>query len=214
MFDIASFHTADDFLETLQTTSQPDIIFMDIDMPGTNGMDAARKLRTKGCASILIFVTTLAQYAINGYEVNAVDFILKPLTYLSFKMRMDKAMALCASDDDLSFPITDNRTTFMIKTRDISYVETQKHNTIFHVTHGQYTQRGSLSSLEKQLGELYESGANPFLRINSCYLINMDFVAGINSANVIMKNGDELSVSRPRKKHVMQEITQYLGMRV
>lgn len=213
-FSITVTHNADDFLETFESATQPDIIFMDIDMPGTNGMAAARELRSRGCTSILIFVTTLAQYAIDGYAVDAADFMIKPLNYLSFKLRMDKAVALCATNDDYSLTITQNRNTHIIHTRDLIYVETQKHNMIFHLTTGQYVQRGSLSGIEEELKTLYGTADTPFLRVNSCYLINMDYVTGISTTSVTVQGGDELAVSRSRKKQAMQAITKYLGMKV
>ena len=69
-----------------------DLIFMDIQMPDINGMDTARRLRAMDQNVLLIFVTSLAQYAIEGYEVAAVDYILKPVQYFSFAMRLTRAI--------------------------------------------------------------------------------------------------------------------------
>lgn len=70
-----------------------DIVFMDIDMPNLDGLNAARKLRETDGDVVLIFVTNLAQYAIKGYEVNALDYLLKPLSYATFRLRMMKAVS-------------------------------------------------------------------------------------------------------------------------
>ena len=69
-----------------------DIVFMDIDMPGRNGIEASRALRERNQSIVLLFVTNLAQYAIAGYEVDALDYILKPINYFSFKLKIQKAL--------------------------------------------------------------------------------------------------------------------------
>ena len=86
---VTRFGNAMDFEMTHQHF---DLVFMDIQMPGINGMEAAQLMRTYDSETPIIFVTNLAQYAVKGYEVDALDFIVKPVTYFNFRMRMDKAM--------------------------------------------------------------------------------------------------------------------------
>lgn len=69
-----------------------DLIFLDIELPGQNGMDAAFDLRAHDTSTPIIFVTNMANYAVHGYAVNALDFIVKPFTYEDFHLRMDRAM--------------------------------------------------------------------------------------------------------------------------
>ena len=88
-FALARFTNAMDFELTKESF---DLVFMDIQMPGINGMEAAHLLRTYDEVTPIVFVTNLAQYAVRGYEVDALDFIVKPVTYFNFRMRMDKAM--------------------------------------------------------------------------------------------------------------------------
>ena len=68
-----------------------DVLLLDIEMPKMNGMDAAREIRKRDQRVLIIFITNMAQYAINGYEVGALDFVLKPIKYFSFSMKLEKA---------------------------------------------------------------------------------------------------------------------------
>ncbi len=78
--------------ELVNDAIQADLVFMDIDLPGINGMEAAEMLRESDTTTPLIFVTNLAQYAVRGYQVDALDFMVKPIAYGDFSMRMDRAM--------------------------------------------------------------------------------------------------------------------------
>ena len=76
-----------------------DLIFMDINMPSLDGINASKKLREIDSEVMLIFVTSLAQYAIKGYEVNAFDFIVKPITYYNFALKLTRALDNLSKDD-------------------------------------------------------------------------------------------------------------------
>ena len=91
-FEATPFEKADDFLAVYN--GDYDIILMDIEMPGTNGMDAAEQIRKKDAQVVIMFITNMAHYAIKGYEVGALDFVLKPIQYLNFANKMDRAMQL------------------------------------------------------------------------------------------------------------------------
>ena len=87
--EISVFDNAVKFLD--KYTPKFDIVFMDIEMPYINGMEASKKLRELDQKVILIFVTNLAKYAIKGYEVQAFDFVVKPITYHDFTLKFVKS---------------------------------------------------------------------------------------------------------------------------
>lgn len=187
-----------------------DLVFMDIDLPGINGMEAAELLRTYDVETPIIFVTNLAQYAIRGYEVNALDFIVKPVTYHHFSMRMDKAMRAVARNRKNRVSIATRSGVRVLQNREIVYVETKSHDLVFHLVDedgdGQELRvRGTLSSLEERLSH------TSFVRISSGCLANMDHIRSMRSGEISMDNGQTLYASRAKKRAVLETFTDYLG---
>ena len=139
---IIEFAGADDFLDGYDRSF--DLVCMDIDMPGTDGMSAAQRLRQMDADVPLVFVTNMAQMAIHGYAVHALDFILKPINYYSFSIKMRGILALVGNRrrKSLVFPTTDGF--LRISSDNLYYVEVRGHHLSFHTTQGVIRQRDSL----------------------------------------------------------------------
>ena len=88
--DVTRFEDGDEIVENYR--SQFDIILMDIEMRFMNGMEAAKKIREKDSQVIIIFITNMASYAIIGYAVDALDYVLKPISYFAFSQRLNRAV--------------------------------------------------------------------------------------------------------------------------
>lgn len=147
---IIEFAGADDFLDGYDRSF--DLICMDIDMPGTDGMSAAQRLRQMDADVPLVFVTNMAQMAIHGYAVHALDFILKPINYYSFSIKMRGILALIGNRrrKSLVFPTTDGF--LRISSDNLYYVEVRGHHLSFHTTQGVIRQRDSLRNWEAKTG--------------------------------------------------------------
>ena len=89
-FQVEVFHSSIGFLETFQ--KDYDLILLDVEMPGLNGMELAHKIREVDEQVVLMFITNMAQYAIHGYSVGALDFVTKPLNYYTFAMKLTRAL--------------------------------------------------------------------------------------------------------------------------
>ncbi len=203
-FRISAFDSAVSMLDNYM--ADYDIIFMDIRMPYMNGMDAAHRLRALDQKVILIFVTSLTQYAIEGYEVNAQSYIVKPAKYYDFAMKISRAVNQVPAVNSAKFEIHTRDGIIRLDPNEIQYVESQGHRLTFHTFSGDYTQLSSLNKLEEQLSAFH------FARCNSCYLVNLQYVSGIKGYTVFLKNC-ELKISQPRKKAFVQAFERFLTKR-
>lgn len=185
-----------------------DIIFMDIIMPHLNGMDAAEKLRKIDNDTVLIFVTNMQNYAVKGYEVNALDFIVKPVSYSLFEAKMNRAVKVVSEKhDENSISVTVDGVTRVLPIGKILYVEVAGHVVTYHTDSGDYPVRGTLDKAERALPK------ECFARCNYCYLVNLKYVKSVDS-NYVDVTGHKLAVSRNKKKDFLNALANYLGQRV
>lgn len=201
-FSVIRFRNAVSFLENYP--GDYDLVFMDIRMPYLNGMDAAHKLREIDPSVILIFITSLAQYAIKGYEVDALDYILKPVNYYDFSMKMSRAMMrIKPRERETEILLSTAEGKVRLGISEIRYIETQGHHLIYHAGEKNYRQYATLASAEEKLKGF------SFVRCNSCYLVNLKYVQKIKGFTAVV-DGAELQISQPRKKEFVRRFTDYL----
>ncbi|MBO5528914.1 MAG: response regulator transcription factor [Bacilli bacterium] len=191
VFQISVFKNAVSFLEDYKADYQ--LVFMDICMPYINGIDAAKILREKDENVPLIFVTSLAQYAVDSYKVEASDYLLKPLSYIDFNLSLTRVLRKITKDD--SIVISYKNEFQKLRISDIIYVETAtNHRIIYHTKKGDFTR---FASLKKAEDELNNKG---FACCNQCYLVNLNFVANVEGYVCTLNDGTQLQISQPKKK--------------
>lgn len=190
------FSSAVEMAETYK--GQFDILFLDIMMPGQTGMELAHEIRKNDPKTAIIFVTSLSQFAIEGYEVEALDYILKPLIYGEFRIKMLRAFSKMKLDSEPVIRFEGQNGIFIIPVSNILYCETSGHSVIYHTSSGDFRKRIAMKQAENDLP------AADFLRINSCYLVARKEIQGLENRFVILKNGERLLVSRPRLSSVME----------
>ncbi len=201
-FEITEFSDGEQIVERYAGTY--DIIFLDIEMKHTNGMEAARIIRKLDENVILIFVTNMASYAIQGYEVMALSYVLKPVNYFVFSQELAKAVKRVKSLETKYLTVTQDQGVVRLPLSQVSYLESEGHNIVIHSEQGTFSFRGTVKGMEEKL-----AGEN-FVRCNSGYLVNLEHVKRVNH-NIAVVSGEELQISRPRKKAFMEALTNYLG---
>lgn len=194
-FHTTVFHNAVNFLENY--SARYDIVFMDIAMPYLNGMDAARALRKLDENVILIFMTSLAQYAVQGYDVDAFAYLVKPISYSDFSMKFVRAYRRLAKKERGAFVLGTRQGSVRLLPEEIAYCEVSGHKTIFHTVRGDYVQHTTLSAVQKKLD------ATLFCKCNHCYLVNLHCVKSMFDDEIEIAYAGQncfLHVSRSKRK--------------
>ena len=176
-----------------------DLIFLDIEMPGQNGMDAAFDLRAHDTSTPIVFVTNLAQYAVHGYAVSALDFIVKPFTYEDFALRMDRAMRVVRRRSGRSLSVRGRDGLRIFPASQLVFVDMDGHDLVYHLEGGETVSvRGSMRKLVDELG-----GA-PFLQVSSGCVVNMGHVRGVADVALALSTGDTVWISRANKRRCLE----------
>lgn len=204
MFDVQSFCSGEVFLEYRKEYF--DLVFMDIELDGVDGIYCAKKLREKDSYVAIIFVTNFAQYAVNGYEVSALDFLVKPLTYKNFSLKLKRAISIYERRQDKRIVVYGKTEKNSMNARSILFVEISGHKLSFHKTDGEVIDvTGTLSAL---YDELHDYG---FALCNSCYLVNMNYIKKVDSLYVTLSDDTKLQMSARKKKSFIDTFTTYIG---
>ncbi len=189
-FEVVRFPTAVQFLAEYKAVYA--VVFMDIQMPQMNGMDASVELRKLDKTVSIIFITNLVQYAQRGYEVDAVSFLVKPVSYYDFYMKFEKALDVYVMNEERSITLSLPGGLCHISTDKLMYVEIIRHRLYYHLVDDVIEMTGVLSNVEQQLSEY------GFLRCNNCYLVNPKFVVKVKGSDVQVGNRT-LQISRPKR---------------
>lgn len=203
-FEVVTLYSA---MDMLSDKSSYDVCFLDIELPGISGMEAAHLVRTYNDELEIIFVTNLANYAAKGYEVRASGFIVKPPTYTSLSMSLSRALARLRREGQgasISVPAEDDL--YVIPFSSILYVEVRGHDLVYHLVDREPLKaRGALGTIQQRLE------GQPLLRVSRSCLANMNHVSCICGDQVVMVSGDRLHIPRGRKRGLVEQLTDFLG---
>ena len=182
-----------------------DIVFMDIEMPHMNGMEAAEYYRKFNKDTVLIFLTHTSRYALRGYSVNAIDYIIKPISSESFKRVFQKAVEMQQRNKE--------QETVLLKTPDgviaaraksIAYFESRSHVVYCYTDSAVYKLWGKIEDLSDKLPEY-------FIRCHRSYIVNLQFVDKVTKDGISVTNMQNILIplSRDRRAYFFERLTEY-----
>lgn len=200
---LCMYADGDELLE--HYTPNWDLIFLDIQMARLDGMAAAEMIRRQDPDVFLVFVTNMAHYAIKGYGVRALDFLVKPVNYRLLKQLLHQVEHLLQEREKKFIALPTQKGGMMrVGVSDIYYVEVANHVLSVVTAQGVHCMRGTISGIEEML-----EGCD-FFRCNNCYLVNLAHVSHVEQGMVVV-GGHSLTISRPRQKKFMEALTRYIG---
>lgn len=183
-----------------------DIILLDIQLKHLDGMKTAERIRSLDEDVAFIFITSTVQFAVQGYLVDALGYVVKPVPYLAFSQIMKKAVRTVSRRQTKTYlNIEVEGGNLRLDISQICYIESQRHHIMIHTEKGHYLTAGPMKKMETLLSD------KGFAKCHNAYLINLRHVTGILQNNVLLSDGLELSISRTYKKAFMDALTDYMG---
>lgn len=201
-FKTASFEDGDGIISGYR--AQYDIILMDIQMKFVDGMTAAREIRELDDEVLIIFLTSLASYAVKGYEVDALDYVVKPVSYTAFAKSMGRAMARLRRRKSRYVFIRSKSGAQRVDCARIYYIEVDGHNLYYHTADGELTGTGTMKEVEDSLAGSW------FFRCGKGLLVNLEHVDGVSEGDAVV-HGLTVQVSRSKRKEFLAALNRYIN---
>jgi DNA-binding LytR/AlgR family response regulator len=204
-YDLSTFQNGKDVIDLYEKGKRFDIIFLDMCLGSEDGIDVAGSIRKFDKKTRIVITTSLIEYAVKGYSVNANEFILKPLSYLKLAEVMKKIENDIKRERLNFLEIEIRNEKIILRTDDILYFESYGRKLKVATLERSYEYYHNISSLEKELDPIQ------FIFCHRSYVINLKNVKSVIKGSVIMKNGASIPVSAKRNQQVLDEFTLYLS---
>lgn len=202
--ELRVFDNGSDMVDHYYAVGGYDLLLLDIQLPGMDGVSVAKQVRQSDEKVLIVFITNMTSYAVQGYSVHALDYILKPINRISFRNTLDHAREMFRQRTEHFISVTTSEGLLKLDISQIYFIETEKHAVRLYYTKGSFHINDTLKSIEDKLKNA------PFSRCNNCYLVNLAHVERVKKNDVIVA-GHELSFSRLRYKPFMEALTNYMG---
>lgn len=199
--EIQTFESGTALLGQVQTF---DLYFLDIQMEGLSGMETAKRLRKSGARGFVVFVTVLQEYVYEAFEVEASDYILKPVDTIRFVRMMDRIYRNMKAADIGNLLIPSKGNTYQsLLFREIYFLEAVNHKIEFHTKDATYEGYFKVAEIAKLLDKR-------FFQCHRSYFVNLDYVCGYENGFALMVNKKQIPVSRLRNSEFSKAVLCYM----
>lgn len=202
-FCIKEFHEGKELADHMP--SQMDILFLDIKMKTMDGIKVAETVRALNEGVSIIFLTAVAEYALEGYKVNAFDYLIKPVSYEKLTKVLTKTLKMIDRRKTRFLTVRNHDIWYRVALGDIVFVETLNRHCVIHTVCGFYVSTKKMRDLEKELPE------DNFFRCNSGYIVNFDHIEKVVRSDIYLRNNEIITASRSRRKQFIDRLAEYWG---
>ncbi len=201
----AAFQSPFELLTEIEKGIRPDILFLDVVMPGQNGMDVAKEIRQYDTNMKIIFLTSSPEFAVESYTVGAYFYQLKPIWEESFFRLMDAVLAECEKKKKNSLILRSKDGITRIDLQQLEYCEVLGRKLLFHLENGAVLEgAGSLDDLAGQLMQY-----SNFFRPHRSFLVNMEYIQNISSRSIKMVNDAEIPIPHGKCSEIKNTYMEY-----
>ena len=201
----AAFQSPFELLTEIEKGIRPDILFLDVVMPGQNGMDAAKEIRQYDTNMKIIFLTSSPEFAVESYSVGAYFYQLKPIWEESFFRLMDAVLAECEKKKKNSLILRSKDGITRIDLQQLEYCEVLGRKLLFHLEDGAVLE--SAGSLDDLAGQLMQY--SNFFRPHRSFLVNMEYIQNISSRSIKMVNDAEIPIPHGKCSEIKNTYMEY-----
>ena len=201
----AAFQSPFELLTEIEKGIRPDILFLDVVMPGQNGMDVAKEIRQYDTNMKIIFLTSSPEFAVESYTVGAYFYQLKPIWEESFFRLMDSVLAECERKKKNSLVVRSKDGITRIDLRQLEYCEVLGRKLLFHLENGAVLE--SAGSLDDLAGQLMQY--SNFFRPHRSFLVNMEYIQNISSRSIKMVNDAEIPIPHGKCSEIKNTYMEY-----
>ncbi len=201
----AAFQSPFELLTEIEKGIRPDILFLDVVMPGQNGMDVAKEIRQYDTNMKIIFLTSSPKFAVESYSVGAYFYQLKPIWEESFFRLMDAVLAECEKKKKNRLILRSKDGITRIDLQQLEYCEVLGRKLLFHLENGAVLE--SAGSLDDLAGQLMQY--SNFFRPHRSFLVNMEYIQNISSRSIKMVNDAEIPIPHGKCSEIKNTYMEY-----
>ena len=201
----AAFQSPFELLTEIEKGIRPDILFLDVVMPGQNGMDVAKEIRQYDTNMKIIFLTSSPEFAVESYTVGAYFYQLKPIWEESFFRLMDSVLSECEKKKKNSLILRSKDGITRIDLQQLEYCEVLGRKLLFHLENGAVLE--SAGSLDDLAGQLMQY--SNFFRPHRSFLVNMEYIQNISSRSIKMVNDAEIPIPHGKCSEIKNTYMEY-----